>query len=307
MASESRSMEGKVAIVTGAGRGIGRAIAMLIAKEGGSVIVNDIGASLDGEGSSAGPAEEVVAEIKAAGGKAAANTLSITEYKNGGAIVDHALSEFGRLDAVVNNAGILRDRIFHKMQESDWLDVLNVHLNGSFNLSIAAAQQFRKQESGAYVHMTSTSGLVGQTGQANYMAAKMGLVGLGRGIALDLARYNVRSNMVAPFAWSRMVSSVPAETPEMQARMERAKTLTPETVAPLVTYLLSDLASGISGQIFCVRKNEVFLFNQPRPIRAIHRSEGWTPASLGEQLKGAFSSSFTPPEESRDVFSWPSI
>ncbi|MGB3503386.1 MAG: SDR family NAD(P)-dependent oxidoreductase [Mesorhizobium sp.] len=307
MTENARSMEGKVVIVTGAGRGIGRAIAMQIAAEGGSVIVNDIGASLEGEGLSAGPAEDVVAEIRAAGGKAAASTLSITDYKNAAAMVDQAVSEFGRLDGVVNNAGILRDRIFHKMTESDWLDVLGVHLNGSFNLSNAAAQVFRKQESGAYVHMTSTSGLVGQTGQANYMAAKMGIVGLARGIALDLARYNVRSNCVAPFAWSRMTESVPAETPEMKARIERAKLLTPETVSPLVTYLLSGLSDGVSGQVFCVRRNEIFLFNQMRPIRAIHRSEGWTPARLGEQLRASFQTSFTPPEESRDVFSWPSI
>lgn len=304
---ENRSMEGKVVIVTGAGRGIGRAIAMLVAAEGGSVVVNDIGASLAGDGTSAGPADEVVREIRALGGQAVANTQSITDPGSATEMVEQALQEFGRIDGVVNNAGILRDGMFHKMSQADWHDVLNVHLNGSFNLSSAASAQFRKQQSGAFVHMTSTSGLVGQTGQANYMAAKMGLVGLGRGIALDMARFNVRSNMVAPFAWSRMVSSVPAETPEMQARLERAKTLTPETVAPLVTFLLSDLATGISGQIFCVRKNELFLFNQPRPIRSIHNSEGWTPARVAEHLGPAFKTGFTPPEESRDVFSWPSI
>src|SRR5213083_2170640 len=205
---------GKVAIVTGGGRGIGRAIAMLMAKEGASVVVVDIGAALDGSGSDQGPAQEVVNEIKQAGGKAVASTLSITEPQNAEAIVKSAIDTFGRVDILVNNAGILRDRIFHRMSWSDWHDVINVHLNGSFNMARAVANHFRQQNGGAFVHMTSTSALVGNFGQANYMAAKFGIVGLSRGIALDMQRFKVRSNCIAPFAWTRMIDSIPMDTPE---------------------------------------------------------------------------------------------
>src|SRR3954447_9954569 len=263
-------VSGKVAIVTGAGRGIGRAIAMLMAKEGASVVVVDIGAALDGSGSDLGPAQEVVNEIKQAGGKAIASMLSITEPQNAEGIVKSALDTFGRVDILVNNAGILRDRIFHRMSWSDWHDVINVHLNGSFNISRAVAGHFREQESGALVHMTSTSGLIGNFGQANYMAAKLGIHGLSRGIALDMEGFGVRSNAIAPAAWSRMIGSIPAETDAEKARVARLQQMTPETVAPLAVFLVSDRASGITGQIVGVRRNEIFLFDQPRPVKTIH-------------------------------------
>jgi NAD(P)-dependent dehydrogenase (short-subunit alcohol dehydrogenase family) len=295
---------GKVAIVTGAARGIGRGIALLLAREGARVVVCDIGASLEGAGSDAGPAQEVVGEIERAGGEAIASTLSIAEPKNADEIVAAALTAFGRVDILVNNAGILRDRIFHRMSWSDWSDVLSVHLHGSFNMSRACAVRFREQNSGAFVHMTSTSALVGNFGQANYMAAKFGIVGLSRGIALDMARFKVRSNCIAPFAWTRMIDSIPAQTPEEKARVERFQQMTPEKIAPLTIYLASDRAQDISGQIFGVRNNEIFLFNQPRPVRTIHRSDGWTPDKIDQQLEAAFASSFTPLERSTDVFSW---
>jgi NAD(P)-dependent dehydrogenase (short-subunit alcohol dehydrogenase family) len=298
------AVAGKVAIVTGAGRGIGRGIALLLAREGARVVVCDIGASLEGAGTDASPAHGVVDEIKKGGGEAIASTLSIAEPRNADEIVKAALTAFGRVDILVNNAGILRDRIFHRMSWSDWSDVLAVHLNGSFNMSRACAVHFREQNSGAFVHMTSTSALVGNFGQANYMAAKFGIVGLSRGIALDMQRFKVRSNCIAPFAWTRMIDSIPAETPGEKARVERMQQMTPEKIAPLTVYLGSDAADGISGQIFGVRNNEIFLFSQPRPVRTIHRSDGWTPEKIEQQLKGAFGSSFTPLERSTDVFSW---
>src|SRR5438876_6042083 len=297
----------KVAIVTGAGRGIGRAVALAMAQAGARVVVCDIGASLQGAGSDAGPAQAVVDEIKKAGGQAIASTLSIAEPKNADEIVKAVLTAFGRVDILVNNAGILRDVIFHKMSHADWSDVLNVHLNGSFNMSRACAAVFREQNAGAFVHMTSTSALVGNFGQANYMAAKYGIVGLSRSIALDMQRFNVRSNCIAPFAWTRMIDSIPAQSEAEKRRVALFQEMTPEKIAPLTVYLASDRAEGISGQIFGVRNNEIFLFNQPRAVRTIHRSDGWTPDKLAQQLKGALGPSFTPLERSGDVFSWDPI
>jgi NAD(P)-dependent dehydrogenase (short-subunit alcohol dehydrogenase family) len=294
----------KVAIVTGAARGIGRAIALGLAAEGARVVVCDIGANLQGAGNDAGPAQAVVDEIKQAGGMAIASTLSIAEPKNADAIVKATLDAFDRVDILVNNAGILRDVIFHKMSWSDWSDVLDVHLHGSFNMSRACAAHFREQNGGAFVHMTSTSALVGNFGQANYMAAKYGIVGLSRAIALDMQRFKVRSNCIAPFAWTRMIDSIPAQSEAEKRRVALFQEMTPEKIAPLVVYLASDRAEGITGQIFGVRNNEVFLFDQPRPIRTIHRSDGWTPEKLDAQLKAALAPSFTPLERSSDVFSW---
>jgi NAD(P)-dependent dehydrogenase (short-subunit alcohol dehydrogenase family) len=295
---------GKVAIVTGAGRGIGRAIALLMAREGARVVVCDVGASLQGAGADAQPAQSVVEEIRRAGGEAIASTLSIAEPQSGDAIVRAALAAFGRVDILVNNAGILRDVIFHKMSWSDWSDVIAVHLHGAFNMSRACAAHFREQNAGAFVHMTSTSGLIGNFGQANYMAAKLGVMGLSRGIALDMQRFKVRSNCIAPFAWTRMIDSIPATSEEDKRRVERFQQMTPEKIAPLVVYLACDRAEGISGQVFAVRNNEIFLFNQPRPIRSLHRSDGWTPETIDQQLKGAFGPSLTPLDRSGDVFSW---
>jgi NAD(P)-dependent dehydrogenase (short-subunit alcohol dehydrogenase family) len=218
--------------------------------------------------------------------------------------VQSALDTFGRVDCVVNNAGILRDKIFHRMMREDFEKVIQVHLLGSFYVSRAAAPYFRRQESGTYVHFTSTSGLIGNLGQANYAAAKMGIVGLSRSIALDMGRFNVRSNCVAPFAWSRLIGTIPTETDAEKARVERVKQMTPGKVAPLAVYLASPLSDGITGQILGVRMNEIFLFSQPRPVRSIHDSDGWTIDDLAQRLGPAFGASLTPNERSGDVFSW---
>lgn len=297
-------LDGKVVIVTGAGGGIGRQIALQAGAAGAAVVVNDIGGSVSGEGQDAGPAAAVVAEIEQAGGRAVANTDSVAEWTGAGAMVQAALDHFGRLDGVVNNAGILRDGIFHKMGPDDFEAVIRVHLFGAFNMSRAAAPYLREQGSGAYVHMTSTSGLIGNVGQANYAAAKLGVAGLSKSIALDMQRFGVRSNCISPFAWSRMIGSIPTDTAEQQARVAKLKTMDPGKVAPVAVWLLSDAAREVSGQIFAVRANEVFLMSQSRPVRSLHRAEGWTPETLAEQLMPAFSSSLCPLEVSADVFCW---
>lgn len=297
-------LDGKVVAVTGAGRGIGRALALECAAQGASVVVNDFGGSLTGDGADEGPARAVVSEIEAAGGKGIANLASVADPASAASIVDDALAAFGRIDGVVNNAGVSRDGMFHKMSLENWRTVIDVHLNGSFYLSRAAAPHFREQGSGSVVFMTSTSGLVGNVGQSNYSAAKMALVGLSNSIALDLRRYGVRSNCVAPFAWSRMTESIPAETPEAKERVKRLKTMTADKVAPMVAFLCSDAAAEVSGQVFCVRKNEILLFSPSRPVRSIHRSEGWTPETVASEFLPAIRPSLYPLQVSADVFAW---
>ena len=266
--------------------------------------VNDLGGAPSGEGYDAGPAADVVKEIKAAGGNAIANGDSVAINAAAKEMVTEAIDTFGRLDIVVNNAGILRDAIFHKMTEEDWDSVISVHLKGAFNISSAAAQVFREQKSGRMIHMTSTSGLIGNLGQANYSAAKLGIAAFSKSVALDLKRWNVRSNCIAPFAWSRMISSIKTDTEEQKARVAKIKEMTPAKVAPMACFLMSDRAADVSGQIFAVRKNEIFLFNQPRPLRSVHSGEGWTADEIAERAIPALKSQFTPLEVSADVFPW---
>lgn len=297
-------LEGKVIVVTGAGGGIGRDIALAMAREGARVVVNDIGASVAGEGSDAGPAQQVVNEIRAAGGEAVANTDSVSESRAAARIVTTALDSFGRIDGVVNNAGILRDRFFHKMNDDEWDAVIKVHLYGSYYVSRAAAPHFKEQQSGVYVHMTSTSGLIGNFGQANYSAAKLGIAALSKSIALDMHKFNVRSNCIAPFAWSRMIGSIPTETDAEKARVDRMKQMTPAKIAPLAVCLASEAAADTNGQIFAVRNNEIFLISQPRPVRSVHRSEGWSPETVASHALPALKAQYHELERSSDVFSW---
>jgi len=305
--SKAGLIQDKVVVVTGSGGGIGRDIALAMAREGARLVVNDIGASVAGEGLDAGPAQQVVNEIKALGCEAVANTDSVSDPLSAARIIQTAMDTYGRIDVVVNNAGILRDRFFHKMSMDEWDAVLKVHLYGGFYVSRAAAPHFKTQESGNYIHMTSTSGLVGNFGQANYSAAKLGLTALSKSIALDMLKFNVRSNCIAPFAWSRMIGSIPTDTPEEQARVDRIKQMTPAKIAPLAVALASEGSAHVNGQVFAVRNNEIFLMSQPRPLRSVHRSEGWTPQTVLDQAMPALKSSFFDLERSGDVFSWDPI
>ena len=299
------SVQGKVIVVTGAGRGIGREIALLAAAEGARVVVNDLGGSAEGEGADLGVADRVVAEITRAGGAAVANGDSVADPQGAERIIKTAIDQFGRIDCVINNAGILRDRIFHRMSAVDWDSVIKVHLYGAFYVSKAAAPYFREQESGSFVHFTSTSGLIGNFGQANYAAAKLGIVGLSKSIALDMARFKVRSNCVSPFAWSRLIGTIPTDTLEQKARVERVRTtMTAAKIAPLCVFLASDSSTDITGQIFAVRKDEIFLMSQSRPIRVAHRDGGWTVGAIADTLMPAFRSALYPLDRSQDVFNW---
>ena len=249
-----KMVQDKVVVVTGAGGGIGRDMALALAAAGAKVVVNDIGTSTSGEGTDAGPAQKVVEEIKAAGGQAVANTDSVAEAVAAGRIVQCALDTFGRIDGVVNNAGILRDRFFHKMSLDEWDAVLKVHLYGSYYMSRAAANHFKEQESGTFVHMTSTSGLIGNFGQANYTAAKAGMIGLTKTAARELGPKGITVNAVAPgMVMTEMARALPAEVLERALQESVMRELaTPDDIAAAVVFLLSDMARMITGEVIRV-------------------------------------------------------
>ena len=300
-----KCLEGKVVVVTGAGAGVGKEIAMEAARQGARVVVNDLGVNIDGSGGGVGPAQQTTEEILAQGGAAVANTDGVAEWKSAQAIITQALDTYGRIDAVVNNAGNLRDGMFHKMSEDDFDAVIRVHLKGSFNMSRAAAPHFKSQESGAYVHMTSTSGLIGNNAQANYAAAKLGVAGLSKSIALDMERFKVRSNCIAPFAFTRMVNTIPTDTPEGMERMRVNSRMEAAKIAPFTCALMADGAQDVTGQIFGVRNNEIYLFSQPRPIRTAHAGDaGWTVETCLERALPMMRPSFYALDRSRDVFCW---
>lgn len=297
-------LSGKVVLVTGGGRGIGRECALLAAQEGASVVVNDLGASVGGDDlGSAGPAEEVAAEIRAAGGQAVSNSDSVSSMNGVKAMVEQAMDVFGGLHSVVNPAGILRDGMFHKMSEEDWDAVIEVHLRGAFNVTRATVEHFRNQGEGSYVLFTSTSGLIGNIGQANYAAAKLGVMGLSRIIAMEGAIKSVRSNIIAPFAWTRMIATIPVKDEASAARVDRMKNgMRADQVAQLAVALASPEAKAVSGQVFAVRGNEIVLFDQPRPVRSVSRMEGWTPSSILEQAMPSMGASFTDLGATASVF-----
>lgn len=300
----ARLLEGKVALVTGGGRGVGRGVALALAEAGAKVVVNDLGATLDGRSSGDQPAHEVADLIAASGGQAMVDGGSVAEWSAAHRMVEATVERFGRIDIVINNAGILRDAMFHRMSEAEFDAVIAVHLKGGFNVSRAAAPHFKAQASGCFVHMTSTSGLIGNMGQANYSAAKLGIMALSKSIAIDMAKFNVRSNCVAPFAWTRMIDSIPDETPEQKKRVDGLKKLVPEKVAPFVVALCADEASDVTGQVFGVRNNEIYLFSQPRPIRTAHCGEGWTPETVLQTALPTLRADFYGLDRSADVFTW---
>ncbi len=302
-------LDGKAIIVTGGGNGIGKECALLAAKEGAKVLVNDLGGSVSGgDEGSAGPAETVAKEIRAAGGQAIFNSDSVSDYDAVVAMIAQAKQEFGGLHGIVNPAGILRDGMFHKMDPKDWHAVIDVHLTGAFNVCRASIEHFREQQSGSYVLFTSTSGLIGNIGQANYAAAKLGVMGLSRILAMEGLSKNVRSNIIAPFAWTRMIATIPIKDEASAQRVERMKnSMRADQVAQLAVALLSDGAKDTSGQIFAVRGNEVILFNQPRPTKSVARLEGWTPQSILDQALPAMKANYLDAGASASVFPYDPI
>jgi NAD(P)-dependent dehydrogenase (short-subunit alcohol dehydrogenase family) len=300
-------LEGKVVLVTGGGNGIGRECALLAARAGAKVVVNDLGGGVSGadEGST-GPAETVAQEIRAAGGEAVSNSESVASMASVKGMVEQAKDTFGGLHAVINPAGILRDVMFHKMPDADFDAVVEVHLRGAYNVCRASIELFREQQDGAFVLFTSTSGLIGNLGQANYAAAKMGVIGLSRILAMEGAAKNVRCNIIAPFAWTRMIATIPVKDEASAKRVERMQRMKPEQVAQLAIALCAPEAK-VSGQIFGVRAGEIMLFSQPRPVRSIACLEGWTPESIIETALPAMANDYTDLGASATVFPYDPI
>lgn len=286
-------LDGKVVLVTGAGNGIGKDVALIAAREGAKVVVNDLGGGeRGGDEGSAGPAEAVAKMIRDAGGQAVSNSDSVTDKKGVQYMVQQAMDEFKGLHSVINPAGILRDVMFHKISDEDWEVVLDVHLRGSYNVCRATIEHFRNQNEGSYVLFTSTSGLIGNIGQSNYAAAKLGIMGLSRIIALEGESKNVRSNIIAPVAFTRLIATIPVKDEAGAKRMEAMKqALRPEQPARLAVALA---ASKISGQIFGARGESLELYSQPRPIETLDAKGEWTVDTI---LKDAFpkmEAKFTP-------------
>jgi NAD(P)-dependent dehydrogenase (short-subunit alcohol dehydrogenase family) len=284
------SLDGRAGIVTGAGRGIGRSVAMLLASEGMSVVVNDLGGAVDGSGSDSGPARQVAEEIAGHGGQAVASGADVSDHAAAEDLIKTAISEFGRLDVLVNAAGILRDRMVFNMTEQEWDDVIRVHLKGTFNTTKFAAAHWRalRDESAQnrIINFTSASGLHGSPGQPNYAAAKMGIVGLTYSTANALASYGVTVNAVSPAAATRMTDSVPVgrRRPRTQSADERS----PDNVAPLVAYLASERSGWITGRIVRAAGYEVALYDNPAPVARLIGTGPWSLDALAGQVEASF-------------------
>jgi NAD(P)-dependent dehydrogenase (short-subunit alcohol dehydrogenase family) len=283
-------LDGRVAIVTGAGRGIGRSVATLLASEGASVVVNDLGVAVDGSGQDSGPAHDVLAEIGKAGGKAIASGADISDFAAAEGLIGMAVEEFGRLDVLVNVAGILRDRMVFNMTEQEWDDVIRVHLKGTFNTTRFASAYWRslrdETAQNRIINFTSVSGLHGAPGQPNYAAAKMGIVGLTYSSARSLARFGVTVNAISPGAATRMTDSVP--TDRRRVRTASSEERSPDNVAPVVAYLASERSGWITGRVIHSAGYEVSLYNNPEPVSRIIGTRPWDADLLGEQVERAF-------------------
>jgi NAD(P)-dependent dehydrogenase (short-subunit alcohol dehydrogenase family) len=295
-------LEDKVVIVTGAGNGIGRECALAAARHGAQVLVNDIGSSLSGDGASADPAHAVVEEICAEGGRAACNYESVADHAAVGRMIEQARDVFGGVHAVIHSAGIVRRSPIDAMEENDWDGVLEVHLKGAFNLVRATLGLFKDQSAGAYVFFSSTAGLIGEVNLASYAAAKMGVAGLSKVVAMETAELGITSNVVAPFAWTRMMSSIPIRDAAQAKAIENYKTsMRADQVAQLCVALCAPAARA-TGQIFGARGNELMVFSQLRPTRSIACLEGWTPESIVAQALPALKPGYCDLGNSASVF-----
>ena len=294
-------LDGRVVICSGSGRGVGAEVAKLMAAEGASVIVNDPGVGGGGEGGDQAPAQQVVDAIKSAGGNAAANYGSVASYEDCLGMVTQAREEFGGLHAVFNPAGILRDRMFHKMSPDDWQAVIDVHLTGHFNVCRAGINLFREQGYGRIVMVGSTSGLLGNIGQANYGAAKMGIVALARIVAMENASKGITANVICPSADTRMTRSVPTpKDPDAAAlREERLQRSPADAIAPLCTFLASEASGHVNGQVFHQRGGELSVYGLPRPLKTVHQYGGWTVESLMSNAIPSLENQFSPIEHAR--------